>query len=96
MEFAWDPDKARRNRDKHSIAFADVVVVFDAGDAAIEVYDLKHSLTEERFLTIGPLGDRIVVVAWTEQPAGVIRIISARHATPRERRLYREHLERLL
>ena len=96
MEFAWDSEKDRANRNKHGIAFSAVVAVFDAGDAALEVYDAVHSLAQERFITIGPVGSRIVVVSWTEQPPGVIRIISARHTTPRERRLYHRHLEDLL
>ena len=93
IDFEWDSEKNRRNREKHGIAFEEAVRVFDAEDACLERFDEEHSGLEERFITIGPTERGIVLVVWTERDEGAIRVISARPATPHERRLYRAHLE---
>jgi len=95
VEFEWSPEKNRRDREKHGVAFEDAARAFEAEDACLEVYDREHSHSEERFITIGPIRDGIVLVAWTEREEGVVRLISARWATPRERRLYHRRLESL-
>jgi hypothetical protein len=52
--------------------------------------DPDHSLDEQRFLTIGSsLSGRILVVAHTDR-GEAIRLISARPATPSERRFHEE------
>ena len=48
---------------------------------------------EERFIVIGPVKRGVIVVVWTEKPSDVVRIISARVATPREVELFRLHIE---
>lgn len=60
---------------------------------ALEIFDEAHSDFEERFITIGPIRGGLVLVVWTERDEDVIRVISARWATPNERRLYIRHLE---
>jgi uncharacterized DUF497 family protein len=87
MDFEWDPVKAAANLQKHGVDFADATGVF-FDDMAITILDDKAS--EERFVTIGAdsLG-RILVVAYTWR-GELIRIISARKATVRERRQYEE------
>lgn len=91
MEFDWDEEKDRINVEKHGIAFAGAIAVFEAD--GLEFFDEEHSVREERFITVGPVGGRLALVVWTERPGPVIRIISARWATPRERRLYQQHME---
>lgn len=55
--------------------------------ARIEIYDEAHStMDEERFITIGMAGEVLFVVYIERQQA--IRMISARLATAKERRLY--------
>lgn len=88
MRYEWDPDKARRNRRKHGVSFADAVGVFE-DDLALTVRDAS-SHSEDRFITLGsdPLGRLLVVVyAWRDDR---IRLISARESTRRERRQYEE------
>jgi len=46
-----------------------------------------------RFIAVGPAGVGIMVVVRTEREQDTIRIISARSATPREIKLYHEHME---
>ena len=87
MQVEWDPPKAVANLRKHGVDFADAVTVLH-DDQAITVTDTQSD--EDRFVTIG--GDavgRVLVVAYTWRPDRV-RIISARAATPRERRQYEE------
>jgi uncharacterized DUF497 family protein len=85
VEVEWDSRKAASNLKKHGVDFADAAtVLYD--DLALTVSD-EHA-DEERYVTLGmdALG-RILVVAYTWRGEGV-RLISARIATPRERRRY--------
>ncbi len=87
MAFEWDPHKREANRLKHGLDLADAVGAFE------DPYALTRpdpNPTEERFVTLGrDLLDRVVVVSWTWRGDGV-RLISARRATPQERRQYAE------
>ena len=86
MEFEWDRRKAASNLRKHGIDFADAALVLH-DDVALTVRDDLCS-SEDRYITLGmdPLG-RILVVLHT--PRGErVRLISARPATPAERRRY--------
>jgi hypothetical protein len=87
MTFEWDPGKADANRRKHGVDFADAVGVFD------DPYALSRPdpfPAEERVATLGrDLLDRLIVVVWTWR-GEALRLISARRATPRERRQYAE------
>jgi uncharacterized DUF497 family protein len=85
VEYEWDPGKAESNFRKHRVNFADAVTVF-ADPLALTIED--ESDEEDRFVTMGcDLLGRIVVVNNTWR-AKRIRVISARKATPRERRQY--------
>ena len=85
MEYEWDPGKAIAKLKKHRVSFADAVTVF-SDDRALTMEDPQPD--EERSLTLGmdAQGNVLVVVyTWREDR---IRIISARKATPAERRQY--------
>jgi uncharacterized protein len=77
VTFEWDEGKRRANIRKHAIDFVDVPEVFDYG--------------ETRFVTIGLLRGRAVVVVHTER-GGKIRVISARKATRHETKAYFERI----
>ena len=87
MRFTWDPNKERRNKRDHGIAFQEATTVF--GDSlAVTVPDPDHSVGQERFVTIGhSTSGTLLVVCHTEQ-GDTIRIISARRATSHERKDY--------
>ena len=87
MEFEWDAVKAASNLDKHGVSFAETMTVF--GDPLeVTIPDPDHSLEEFRFVSMGRSeAGRILVVAYTERE-GRVRLISARAATPTERRRY--------
>ena len=88
MVVEWDPAKAASNRRKH-VDFHEAVTTLE--DPLSTTYpDPEHSVDERRFLTIGMSGKgRVLVVAHMDRRAAV-RMISARPATPRERRFYEE------
>ncbi len=89
MGYEWDPQKAAGNLRKHKVDFADTIALFEDSLALTVDDDFPD---EERFNTIGSdsLG-RILVVSWTFRNRN-IRVISARQATPSERRQYIEDL----
>ena len=94
VEFAWDPRKNERNREKHGISFEEAQEIF-SDPLHLSVIDLRFSYFEERWITIGQTGRRRIVVAahMYLNPDGdeVIRMISAREATAHERKRYEEH-----
>jgi hypothetical protein len=86
MQYIWDPKKAKTNFHKHNIDFADAVSVFEDLNA-ITIEDPDEN--EERFVTLGmDLYGRILIVVYGYQDDEMIRIISARQATKRERKNY--------
>lgn len=89
MTFTWDPKKAEENLKKHGVDFREAATVFD--DTLSTTFPAAgHSTREQRFLIIGMSArGRILVVSHTDV-ADIIRIISARTATRRERRFYEE------
>lgn len=83
-----DPAKARANFTKHGVRFADAVTALE-DDSALTMSDLS-SVDEERWVTMGlDAFGRVLVVVHTWRGERV-RLISAREATPRERRHYEE------
>lgn len=52
----------------------------------IEIYDVEHSIEEDRYNTIGMVND-VLFVVYTERKDN-IRLISARLATKTERGIY--------
>ena len=96
MRFVWDEEKDRRNRAKHKVSFETAVLVFDDPHAmSIQGREVE---CEDRWQTMGLVGNMVVLlVAHTVHEEGddeVVRIISARKATPSERRVYEENRQK--
>jgi uncharacterized protein len=89
VNFEWDPRKAARNLLKHGVSFHEAATVF--GDSlAVTYHDPDHSVSEQRFITVGLSNvDRLLIVAHADRDEN-IRIISARRTTQREREHYEE------
>lgn len=89
MDFEWDKNKDAANLSKHGVSFNEAKTVFE--DPLFVVFDdPSHSIEEERYLIIGRSAQkRILMVAYTER-GNVTRLISARRATPKERKYYEE------
>jgi len=89
MEFEWDLKKAEANKRKHGVNFHEAATVL--GDPlAITFKDPDHSIDEYRYITFGlSRFNHLLVVSHAER-GNRIRIISARHMTRQERRIYEE------
>ena len=89
IDFEWDKNKATSNLSKHSVSFDEAKTVFD-DPLFVDFYDPDHSNDEHRYLIIGQSHQgRILIVSYNER-RNVIRLISARVATQRERKAYEE------
>lgn len=90
IKFEWDPFKAQSNKRKHGVSFEEARSVF-YDEYAIQFDDEENSEKEERFLMLGLSNElRVLIVCHCERESGeVIRIISARKATKKERKYYR-------
>jgi len=91
-DFEWDPTKARANLKKHGVSFEVAVTIF-RDPQAVTVFDEEHDENEERWITMGIAeeGNLLVVIHTFKEMTSqevIIRMISARRATRRERRQY--------
>jgi uncharacterized DUF497 family protein len=89
LTFQWEEKKAAANLTKHGVSFEEAASAF--GDPlSLTIPDPEHSEDEQRWVLLGMTEHhRLVVVAHTEL-ADTVRLISARLATPAERRDYEE------
>ena len=87
ISFEWDENKARINEKKHGVSFETARQIF-LDTERIEYYDFLHSENEDRFVTVG-YANGILSVVYTERQNDVLRLISARRATEKERRAYK-------
>ena len=83
--FEWDAEKAAFNLRKHNISFETAANVF-FDENRIEKLDKEHSYNEDRWKVLGKVAE-VLLVIYTEREDKT-RIISARKATPKERRIY--------
>jgi uncharacterized protein len=90
--FEWDSPKAATNIRKHGVSFDEASTVFDDPLAAI-FDDETHSTAEVRELIIGhSLAGRLLLVGFTERPGEMLRLISARVVTKKERQDYEDNV----
>ena len=92
MQFEWDPAKDRSNKTKHGLSFRDASELFSSDVDCLEIYDEVHSVEEDRFIAVGPVRQGVIVVVYTERQEDVVRILSARMATAKERDRYEAYL----
>ena len=88
--FEWDPAKARTNFRKHGVTFEDAIGVFSDPNALFGQDRIENG--ETRWQAIGLMGTAVLlVVAHTLREEGkdeVVRVISARATTRKERKHY--------
>jgi uncharacterized DUF497 family protein len=91
--FEWDTGKARSNQQKHGVSFEDAMQVFEDPYALFE-QDRTGETGELRWQALGLVGGvTVLLVAHTvreESADEVIRLISARRATRKERNRYEQ------
>lgn len=92
MRLVWDEKKNRRNRSKHKVSFETATLVFDDPHAVSRRERIEDG--EERWQTLGAAGGVVILLVahtyYEEEGEKVVRIISARKATPQERKIYEE------
>jgi uncharacterized DUF497 family protein len=87
VRLEWSEAKRVSNIKKHGIDFADLGALFE--DYTLTMEDDRFNYEEQRFVTMGLLEGRVVLVAHTEDKGGGrVRIISARKAAKYEEEAY--------
>lgn len=89
MRFIWHEPKRQTNLIKHGIDFADAIKVFTGSTFTFE--DDRENYSEQRWVTLGMLGMRVVVIVHTETE-DEIRIISMREANKSEQLIFFRNL----
>jgi uncharacterized protein len=90
--FSWDARKALSNLKKHGVSFEEAATVFSDPEA-LDWDDPEHSVSELRSKRLGAsVTGRILIVSYTlrrlKDGKEIIRIISSRQATGKERQAY--------
>ena len=86
VEFEWDDNKAASNLKKHGVSFPLATRVF-SDPYRIERRD-DRGYEEDRFITVGLVGNMELTVLYTPRGNDTLRIISARKADRNEQNSY--------
>jgi uncharacterized DUF497 family protein len=93
VKVVWGEAKNDWNRKKHGIFFQEAAALLESDDCErLEAYDAEHSESEDRFLAICNVERGTIVLVYSEPADGVVRLISARPATRRERQMFLDYL----
>ncbi len=88
MRFAWDETKNQVNIRKHRLDFTDAHEMFVG--PMLTVLDTREAYGEDRWIGIGMICGRVVVIAYTERDEETIRVISLQKALRHERTRYEQ------
>ncbi len=94
LDFEWDEDKRQSNLLKHGLDFEDARYFFD--EPSIFKLDIRFNYGEKRYVSVGKVFNRTVVLIFSKPSLNSIRIISFRKANFRESRYYDETLKNKL
>jgi len=89
LRIAWDVDKDEMNRRKHRVSFSVASEIF-LDPLIATVVDVRHPVEEMRYFSIGSTRAGRVLSVGHSDDGTVVRIITARDASPRERAHYEE------
>ncbi len=97
MKFEWDEKKNKANYIKHRVRFEEACYVF-SDTYALNKFDEKHSAYEDRWIMLGrsPLSNKILIIIHTythNTEYEIVKIISARKATSKEKQIYLERIK---
>jgi uncharacterized DUF497 family protein len=90
VHYSFDPAKQAGNLKKHGLDFNDARKVIESGKT-VTFEDRRFDYGEERFVTLGPLGELLVAIV-TAETEDHIRIVSMRKADRHEQAIYRENV----
>jgi uncharacterized DUF497 family protein len=93
--FDWDDGNARKSADKHSVSQSEAEQVF-FNEPLIVAPDVHHSGTEDRFNVLGATneGRRLQITFTLREDRTLIRVISARDMSRKERLRHGEQQEK--
>jgi uncharacterized protein len=94
MKFEWDDLKNQSKITKHGFNFGDASPIFNL--PMLVYVDDREDYGEERYIGIGLLNGRFIVVVYTEPDEETVRIISLRKALSYERKRYEQYLKNRL
>ena len=90
MQIEFDSTKRLKTLVERDLDFARAGEVF--ADLHLTGQDTRHVYAEDRFISVGFLDARLVVIVWT--PRGEVRrIISMRKANDREKNFYTRYMD---
>ena len=84
--FEWDEEKNRTNIEKHGVSFELASRIFD--NHVITFVDTRFDYGELREVSIGTVDGLIILTVVHADRDGKIRLISARRADRKERKIY--------
>ena len=88
MDFEWDEAKNRTNIYKHGVSFETASRIFEG--PVLGWLDVRYNYGEDRYISVGSVGARVLLVVAYTKRHGRVRLISARPASRRERQAYHE------
>jgi uncharacterized DUF497 family protein len=91
VDFEWDDDKNEENIRNHGIDLSDACEAF-SGPLLYEA-DTRENYGEERWIGIGQIKGRVIVLAFVERASERIRLFSARKATRNEKNRFEEAIK---
>ena len=90
VRLTYDPAKREQTLRERGLDFEDAPLVWNA--LSFTGVSMRPHSDEERFITVGPLRGKLVVVVWTERQNGRY-ILSMRRAGTNETKRYQKALE---
>ncbi len=92
IELEWDEVKRQRNIVWRALDFADAGEIFNGKQ--VTKIDVRKYYGELRYIALGMLKARLVVVVYTERYPNILRIISFRKANKRELKYYESKISK--
>jgi uncharacterized protein len=90
MKIVFDPDKRGKTLSERGIDFTRADEIFAGHHFTLE--DTRQDYKETRFITVGKIDSRMVIMVWTLRN-DEIRVISMRKANEREKEKYEKRLD---
>lgn len=94
MQFEWDDQKNTLNIEKHGIDFADAYELFE--HSLLVLVDDRKDYKERRYIGMGYIQWRIMVLVFTRPKKDKIRVISLRKANKREQEKFKSAIQNKL
>jgi len=91
--FDWDEGNSRKSAEKHSVIQAEAEQLF-FNEPLLVVVDIRHGSMEARFHALGHTDDgrRLHITFTLREEATLIRVISARDMSRKERARYEQEV----